>query len=57
MGPSVSFLASTTIFRQNYNKNQLVVMPNEMVGLYCCDWPLKDLLLFLSGLSLVLGSS
>ena len=53
----LSFLASTTIFRQNYNKNQLVVTPNEMVGLYCCDQPLKDLLLFLSGLSLVLGSS
>ena len=28
-----------------------------MVGLYCCDQPLKDLLLFLSGLCLVLGSS
>ena len=53
----LSFLASTTIFRQNYNKNQLVVTPNEMAGLYCCDQPLKDLLLFLSGLCLVLGSS
>ena len=33
----LSFLLSFSLFRQNYNKNQLVVTPNEMAGLYCCD--------------------
>ena len=32
----LSLLALTTTFQQNYhNYNQLVVTPNEMVGLYC----------------------
>ena len=30
-------LALTTTFQQNYHNNQLVVTPNEMVGLYCRD--------------------
>ena len=33
----LSLLALTTIFQQNYHNNQLVVTPNEMVGLYCRD--------------------
>ena len=34
----LSLLALTTTFQQNYhNYNQLVVTPNEMVGLYCRD--------------------
>ena len=31
----LSLLALTTNFQQNYHNNQLVVTPNEMVGLYC----------------------
>lgn len=31
----LSLLTLITTFRQNYNNNQLVVTPNEMVGLYC----------------------
>ena len=32
----LSLLTLTTTFQQNYhNYNQLVVTPNEMVGLYC----------------------
>lgn len=30
-------MALTTIFQQNYQNNQLVVTPSEMVGLYCRD--------------------
>ena len=33
----LSLLALTTFFQQNYHSNQLVVAPNEMVGLYCRD--------------------
>ena len=35
----LSLLALTTSFQQNYHgdNNQLVVTPNEMVGLYCRD--------------------
>ena len=35
----VSLLALITTFIQNYYNNQLVVTPNEMVGLYCPDHP------------------
>ena len=31
----LSLLALITTFQQKYNNNQLVVTPNEMVGLYC----------------------
>ena len=48
----LSLLALTTSFQQTYHNNQLVVTPNEMVGLYCRD-PLNDPPLFLCGLSLV----
>ena len=34
----LSLLALTTTFQQNYHNNQLVVTPNEMVRLYCCDY-------------------
>ena len=53
----LSLLALTTSFQHNYHNNQLVLTPNEMVGLYCRDYPLNNPLLFLSGLSQVLGSS
>ena len=33
----LSLLALTTSFQQNYHNNQLVVTPNEMIGLYCRD--------------------
>ena len=33
----LSLLALTTNFQQNYHNNQLVVTPNEMVGLFCRD--------------------
>ena len=33
----LSLLALTASFQQNYHNNQLVVTPNEMVGLYCRD--------------------
>ena len=33
----LSLLALTTSFQQNYHNNQLVITPNEMVGLYCRD--------------------
>ena len=33
----LSLLALTTSFQQNYHNNQLMVTPNEMVGLYCPD--------------------
>ena len=33
----LSLLALTTSFQQNYHNNQLVVTPNDMVGLYCRD--------------------
>ena len=52
-----SLLAFTTTFQQNYHNNQVAVTPNEMVGLYCCVQPLNYLPIFLSGFSLVLGSS
>ena len=52
-----SLLALITTFQQNYHNNQLVVVPNEMVGRYCHDYPLNDPPPFLPGLSLVLGSS
>ena len=45
----LSLLALTTIFQKNYHNNQLVITPKEIIGLYC------RYLLFLSGLSLVLG--
>ena len=54
----LSLLALTTSFQYNYHNNQLVVTPNEVVGLYCRDQPLNDPPLFLSVFfSLVLGSS
>ena len=53
----LSLLALTTSFQHNYHNNQLVLTPNEMVSLYCRDQPLNNPLLFLSGLSQVLGSS
>ena len=37
----LSLLAFITTFQQNYHNNQLVVTPNEMVGLYCRDSPLN----------------
>ena len=40
----LSLLALTTSFQQNHDhNNQPVVTPNEMVGLYCRDYPLNDL--------------
>ena len=33
----LSLLVLTTSFQHNYHNNQLVVTPNEMVGLYCRD--------------------
>ena len=33
----LSLLALTTFFQQNYHNNQVVVTPNELVGLYCRD--------------------
>ena len=33
----LSLLALTTSFQYNYHNNQLVVTPNEVVGLYCRD--------------------
>ena len=53
----LSLLAVITTFQQNYHNNQLMVTLNEMVSLYCCDYHLNDSPPFLSGLSLVLGSS
>ena len=44
----LSLLALTTSFQYNYHNNQLVVTPNEVVGLYCRDQPLNDPPLFLS---------
>ena len=41
----------------NHNYDQLSVTPNEMVGLYCRDYLFNDPPPFLTGLSLVLGSS
>ena len=48
--------ALITTFQQNYHNNQLMVTPNEMVGLHCHDKPLNDLPPIFNGLSLVLGS-
>ena len=36
--------------QQNYHYSQLVVAPNEMVGLYCYDYPMNDPPPHLSGL-------
>ena len=33
----LSLLALTTYFQYNYHNNQLVVTPNEVVGVYCRD--------------------
>ena len=33
----LSLLALTTSFQYNYHNNQLVVTPNEVVGVYCRD--------------------
>ena len=33
----LSLLVLTTSFQHNYHNNQLVVTPNEVVGLYCRD--------------------
>ena len=33
----LSLLALTTSFQYNYHNNQLVVTPNEVVGVYCHD--------------------
>ena len=55
-GPSAFFTALITTFQQNYHNNQLMVTPNEMVGLHCHDKPLNDLPPIFNGLSLVLGS-
>ena len=44
-------------FQQNHHNTQLMVTPNEMVGLNCRDYTLNGQLLFLSSLSLVQGSS
>ena len=53
----LSLLAVITTFQQNYHNNQLMVTVNEMVDLYCRDHPLNGSPPFLSGLSLVVGSS
>ena len=37
LGPSVSLLVLITTFQQNYHNTQLMVTPNEMVGLNCRD--------------------
>ena len=55
-GPSAFFTALITTFQQNYHNNQLMVTPNEMVGLHCHDKPLNDVPPIFNGLSLVLGS-
>ena len=49
----LSSLPLITTFQQSYHNYQLVVMPNKMVSLYCCDYLLNDLL-FMFCLSLVL---
>ena len=56
LGPSAFFTALITTFQQHYHNNQLMVTPNEMVGLYCHDKPLNDLPPIFNGLSLVRGS-
>ena len=56
LGPSAFFTALITTFQKNYHNNQLMVTPNEMVGLHCHDRPLNDLPPIFNGLSLVLGS-
>ena len=33
----LSLLVLTTSFQHNYHNDQLVLTPNEMVGLYCRD--------------------
>ena len=53
----LSLLALITTLRQNYGNNRPVVTPNEIVDLYCHDYPLNELPPLLSGLSLGLGSS
>ena len=57
LAPSGFFTALTTTFQQNYHNNQLMVTPNEMVGLHCHDKPLNALPPIFIGFSLlVLGS-
>ena len=46
-----------SIICNSHNYDQLLVTPNEMVGLYCRDYLLNDPLPFLTVLSLVVGSS
>ena len=53
----LSLLALITTLRQNYGNNRPVVTPNEIVDLFCLDYPLNELPPPLSGLSLGLGSS
>ena len=50
-------LALTTTFLQNYHNNQVLVTPNEMVGLLPSVTTKLPAAIFFSGLSLVLGSS
>ena len=56
-GPSAPFTGISNSLQQNYDNYQLVVTQNEIVSLYCLDYPLNDPPSFLSGLSLELGSS
>ena len=53
----LSLLALVTTFQQQLAVHQLLGTLNEIVSLYYCDYPLNDPVPFLSGLSLVLGSS
>ena len=46
----VSLLLLITTFQETYRNCQVLVTPNEMVGLYCHDNPLNDHPPFLSGL-------
>ena len=50
-------LALTTTFLQNYHNTQVLVTPNEMVGLLPSVTTKLLAAIFFSGLSLVLGSS
>ena len=53
----LSLLASIITFQQNGDNYQLVVTQNEIVSLYCLDYPLNDPPSFLFVLSLERGSS
>lgn len=55
--PLFSLPTLITTLQQNCHNDQLVVTPNDLFGLYCCDYPLNEPSSFLSGLFLVLESS